>query len=206
MIEDPEGPHPHHGGSGIKWLDLTLAVAVILLSAASLWTAQHTGKTMEQLVAENSRLVRANSTPLLQFGSGNVMGDGRGITFTVSNVGTGTARVIWFELARNGKPLRDYIELIGYQPQASDQDYVPLSPLPGTYVPAGEQRTIMAWKIPRTPVSLAAWNRLDQSRGNLVATACFCSILGECWTSHLKADLPKPVKACDARGRINFDG
>ena len=60
MIDDPEGPHPHHGSSGIKWLDLALAIAVLLLSAASLWTAHGTGQTMERLVAENSRLVRAN--------------------------------------------------------------------------------------------------------------------------------------------------
>lgn len=64
MIDEPEAPHGHHN-TGIKWLDLALALSVVALSVASLVTAQHTGHTMERLVTENSRLVRANATPLL---------------------------------------------------------------------------------------------------------------------------------------------
>ena len=204
MIDDPEGPHPGHHKSGIAWLDLTLAVAVILLSAASLWTAQHTGHTMQQLVAENSRLVRAGSTPLLQLTSSNIIDGNRVLQINVSNVGTGTARVIWFELAQGGKPMRTARQLIGYDPKAADADYILESPIPDTYMPAGESRPLMSWKLPRAPASLAAWHAFDRDRLGLAATACFCSVLGECWTSHLRADVPIPVKACDARGRINF--
>ena len=207
MIEDPEGPHPHHGSSGIKWLDLTLAVAVILLSAASLWTAQHTGKTMQQLVDENSRLVRANSTPILQWDNGNVLAQGeRGQYFRVANVGSGAARVIWFEIALDGKPMTDIRSLINYAPKPEDKDYITTGGVAGSYLPAGENREIVRWPYPTTPVSQAKWQALDKNRRSLVATACFCSVLDECWTSHLGADLPKPVKACDARGHLNFDG
>lgn len=206
MIDDPEGPHPHHGSSGIKWLDLALAVAVIVLSAASLWTAHGTGETMQQLVAENSRLVRANATPILQFTTSNVADGERALRFEVANVGTGTARVIWFELAKNGVPMPDYIQLFGYSPKASDQDYVPQSTLPDTYVPAGENRAILTWKRPTAPLSVIAWDRMDAGRGAITTTACFCSVLGECWISHLRADLPVAVKACDAKGHVSFGG
>lgn len=208
MIDDPEGPHAHHSKSGVAWLDLALALAVIVLSAASLITAQHTGKTMERLVAENSRLVRANSTPLLQIGSSNITGQSqRELTIVVSNVGTGTARVIWFELARKGAvPVRTARELIDYSPKAAENDYVAAQPVGGTYLPAGENRVILSWRVPTSPISYAKWGAFDQDRYGLVATACFCSVLGECWTSHLTADVPKPVAACDARGRVNFTG
>lgn len=207
MIDEIEPPHAHHGGSGIKWLDLALALSVVALSVASLVTAQHTGKTMERLVSENSRLVRAQSTPLLLLRSGNITGPGqREITVTVSNVGTGTARVIWFELARGGKTARTARELIDYSPKASEQDYVAAQAVGNTYLPAGEDRTIISWRVPTGAISLAKWNALDAEKYNLVATACFCSVLGECYTSHLRADVPVPVKACDARGRTNFIG
>ncbi len=205
MIEDPEGPHAHHG-TGIKWLDIGLALAVVALSGASLITAQHTGHTMERLVEENSRLVRANSTPVLQFVSYNVGDRGREITFNVSNVGTGAARIIWFELARGGVPLRNYFDLIGYQPDPASHDYVATTPVAGTYFPAHETRQLLAWKVPSAPQSLAVWSKLDHDRFALVPTACFCSILNECWTSHLGADVPQPVKACDARGHVSFKG
>ena len=207
MIEDPEGPHPHHSGSGIKWLDLTLAVAVILLSAASLWTAQHTGKTMEKLVAENSRLVRANSTPILQFASGNVTPPStRRISFDVSNVGTGTARVIWFEVSKGGVPMRRINQLINYVPKPAEQDYITTQAVAGSYLPAGEVRTIVGWPYPKSLVAQSVWQQLDKDRRKLKLSACFCSVFDECWISKLGADLPVPVKACDARGRTNFDG
>lgn len=205
MIDEPEGLHAHHS-SGIKWLDLALAIAVLALSGASLLTAQHTGRTMEKLVEENGRLVRANATPVLQFLTGNVDAGQRVITFNVANVGTGTARVISFEVAKDGRARRNVVDLLDYEPKASERDYVPTQPVANTYFPAGEARPILQWKYPSGAVSQAKWRALDVDRYKLNVTACFCSVLGECWTSHLRADVPKPVKQCDTRGRINLQG
>lgn len=206
MIDEPDAPHAHHK-SGIAWLDLSLAVAVLVLSAASLLTAQHTGHTMERLVAENSRLVRANATPVLQFLTGNV-GDGgtggRAISLSVANVGTGTARIIWFQIARDGVAQGDPTDLIDYVPKAEEQDYLPTRPVGGTYMPAGEARDFMRWAYPTGAISRAKWEAFDQVRPRLKVTACFCSVLGECWTSHLGADLPRPVAQCEAQGHLNF--
>ncbi|WP_425230907.1 hypothetical protein [Sphingomonas sp.] len=204
MIDEPEAPHVPHGKSGIAWLDLALAIAVLVLSGASLLTAQHTGHTMEQLVEENSRLVRANATPVLQFLTGNVEPTGRAISLSVANVGTGTARVIWFEVTKDGVPQTDPDDLIDYAPRAEEQDYLPTRPVGGTYFPAGETRQFMSWAYPRGAVSQARWNAFDTARSSLRVTACYCSVLGECWTSHLAADVPQPVQACTAAGHVNF--
>lgn len=204
MIDEPEAPHVHHGRSGIAWLDLALALSVLALSGASLLTAQHTGRTMEKLVEENSRLVRANATPLLQFLTGNVDNGQRAITLNVANVGTGTARVIWFEVTKDGVAQRNPNDLIDYAPRAEEQDYLPTQPVGGTYFPAGETRTMLAWKYPTGAVSQGKWNAFDSARNGLQVTACFCSVLGECWTSHLRADQPVPVRACPIGGHVDF--
>ncbi len=204
VIEDPEAPH-HHAKSGMAWLDIGLAIAVLVLSGASLLTAQHTGHTMEQLVAENSRLVRANATPVLQFSSGNVGEDGkRLLTFTVSNVGSGAARIIWFEL-RDGDVVRpDVVALTGYVPKPDEREFT-TSTVADTYLPAGAERTIIRW--PLNGANAVQWQKLDRARFRTISVAaCFCSVLGECWESRLKADLPKPVAACDARGHASFRG
>ncbi len=208
MIDEPEAPHVHHAKSGVAWLDLALAVAVLALSAASLLTAQHTGHTMEKLVEENSRLVRANATPVLQFLSGNVGDSGRELTLTVANVGTGTARVIWFEVKRNGRARRDAEDLIEYLPKPSERDYVPTRPVGGTYFPADESRRFVGWKYPAGAMSRAKWDAFDRDRqqGRVTASACFCSVLGECWVSSLLADTPRSVTTCEPAGHLNFSG
>ncbi|WP_375393091.1 hypothetical protein [uncultured Sphingomonas sp.] len=204
MIDEPEAPHVAHGKSGIVWLDLSLAVAVLVLSAASLLTAQHTGHTMEKLVEENSRLVRANATPVLQFFTGNVGDDDRAISLSVANVGTGTARVISFEIEKDGVPQHDPFDLIDYQPHPEEQDYVPTRPVAGSYFPAGETRQFLTWRYPNGAVSRAKWNAFDSARTRLRVTACYCSVLGECWVAHLAADQPQPVKACMPRDDTDF--
>jgi hypothetical protein len=133
---------------------------------------------------------------------------GRELSLTVANVGTGTARVIWFEVVRGGRARRNANDLIDYVPDPAEQDYVPTRPVGGTYFPADEARPFLAWKYPRSKVSQAKWEALDKDRreGRVTVSACFCSVLGECWTSRLNADMPTPVKVCDARGRVNFAG
>lgn len=111
MIETPEAPHAHKH-SGIKWLDVAMAISVLVVSVGSLLVALHTSHAMQDLVEQNARLVRSNSTPVLQFGTGNVDGDGEAIYFDVTNSGTGPARIVWFELRENGQSLPDAATLL----------------------------------------------------------------------------------------------
>ena len=130
----------------------------------------------------------------------------RGQYFQVANVGSGTARVIWFQLTLDGKPMSEIRQLIDYAPKPEEQDYITTDPVAGTYLPAGDNRQIVRWPYPKSSISQAKWQELDRNRKRLKPSACFCSVLDECWTSHLGADLPVPVKSCDARGRVNFAG
>ncbi len=107
MIEPAEPPHHHHHPTGIPWFDLIMPLAVLFVSIASLLTSLHSEKSMEALVEQNSRLVHAQSTPLLMYDSAD--GDAAGkliIKMTLSNVGTGPADVYWFR-ATDGQGL-DY--------------------------------------------------------------------------------------------------
>src|SRR6185369_16176359 len=95
MIEAPETPHVHHAAHGDRqrWFDISIAVAVVLVSLGSLYVSLHTGRTMEKLVDQNARLVKANSVPLLQFDHGNVNDQGKSeIYLAVRNARTGPAR------------------------------------------------------------------------------------------------------------------
>ena len=83
----------------------------------------HTAKTMEQLVEQNRRLVRANSVPLLQFDTGNIGDDGRSseLYLAVRNAGTGPARIVWFELLQDGRPVRNYQDLLPANAKAAPE-------------------------------------------------------------------------------------
>ncbi len=69
MIETPELPHHHHHKTGTPWFDMLVPVAVVCLSIASLLTSMESEKSMHALVEQNTRLVNAQSTPLLMLDS-----------------------------------------------------------------------------------------------------------------------------------------
>lgn len=206
VIEAPEPPHQHHH-SGNPWFDRILAVSVVVASFASLYVSLHTGRTMEALVEQNARLVRANSTPLLVWSHGNADDDGsRALIFDLTNAGTGPARISWLELRYEGKAyrgLRDYIAAMG-GPAQFDLTHTSTI-VTNTMLSAGQTVKFIRYRLPASPNAQKAWEALDRGRWKLEATACYCSLLGDCWTSHLQADVPKPVKACDATGRTSIN-
>lgn len=112
--------------------------------------------------------------------------------------------MIWFEVDKAGVAQRDPFDPIDYQPRPEEQDYLPSRPVGGTYVPAGETRPFMIWAYPRGAMSRTRWDAFDRARTGLRVTACCCSVLGECWTSHLGADAPQPLAICAPGGHVDF--
>jgi hypothetical protein len=208
MIEPPETPHHvvEHHRTNIKWFDVAMAVAVLVVSFGSLYVSLHTGHTMEALVEQNQRLVRAQSTPILQYTHGNDVDGQPVLHFQVRNVGTGPARLAWARLEHGG---RTYATWSGFALAALPAvDRLPLqnAPLAPSVLSAGEERPIMRWPREGDADQLRAWDTLERSRFNAVATACYCSVFDECWTSHMNGDVPRQVESCENPRALSVSG
>jgi hypothetical protein len=211
MLETPETPHVHHAKEHDRhrWFDIAIALAVVLVSAGSLYVSLHTGQTMEKLVEQNSRLVRANSVPLLQFDSGNIGDDNRSseLYMAVRNAGTGPARVVWFEILLDGKPVRNFEDLLPPDAKLARVDAgIVTSSIAPSMMPAGERRKLLAWPRPADAGRRSAWQHVDAVRQRLKVEACYCSLFDECWTTTATADVPKPVATCEIGRRITWNG
>ncbi len=205
MIEAPETPHTHHshghGGSGSgRWFDIAMAVAVLLVSAGSLYVALHTGHTMEALVHANERLVRAQSTPVLQYDHGNISDEGvPQLEFSITNVGTGPARIVWFEIAPGGER---YSNVGSWIIATGDSSIAFTSASINRMVLApGVERRMVTWKRPEDAAGRERWATIDRERFKTPVRACYCSVFDQCWQSNLEADIPKEVPSCERKDR-----
>jgi hypothetical protein len=208
MLEAPEPPHAPHNAH--RWFDIAVALAIVLVSLGSLYVSLHTGKTMEQLVEQNARLVRANSVPLLQFDHGNISDAGAPeLYLMVKNVGTGPARIVWFEVkGRDGRPVRNYLDLLppGTKLSRSDAGIITGGIAP-SMMPAGERRRLLRWPRPKAGAAeLAAWDYVNKERDYLTVEACYCSLFDECWLTKASADVPQPMSSCPLGNRTTYQG
>jgi hypothetical protein len=205
MIEAPEVPHTHHGqghdhggggGSG-RWFDIAMAVAVLLVSAGSLYVALHTGHTMEALVHANERLVRAQSTPVLQYDHGNISDDGKpALDFSITNVGTGPARIVWFRITHGGKTFTN----VGSWVRSTGTSSIGFTSatINRMVLAPNAERVMLTWQRPTDAPGLARWKVINKTRFDAKVEACYCSVFDQCWQSNLEADIPREVKSCEA--------
>jgi hypothetical protein len=200
MIEPPETPHDvaGHHRAAVKWFDVAMALAVLVVSFGSLFVALHTGHTMEKLVEQNQRLVYAQSTPILQFETGNNK-DGRDVLGgTLTNVGSGAARIVWIRFVHDGQTFVSWNSLIRKLNNGAYPEFVLTSVIERTILSAGEEKPAFEWALPADPAERRAWRKLNDERWKVTREACFCSLFDECWTSHLGGDPPVRVESCEA--------
>ncbi len=198
MIEPAEPPHHHHHRTGIPWFDLIMPLAVISVSVASLLTSLHSEKSMEALVEQNSRLVRAQSTPLLTYDTGNTEDGKPVISMVVRNVGTGPAEVFWFH-ATDAQGV-DYTG--GALSDRINKSYPNAFHLSEVIAPSlmrrDEERVIFKWPKPSgNPAALSDWEKLNLTRRHLHLSACYCSMFDECRITDFGVSRPKPVNSCE---------
>jgi len=184
--------------TGRKSIDLVIATCAIFMSILSLMIAYNQARMMRQQVA-------ATSWPLLQFVSGNTDEQTGKLTIVmeVRNAGVGPAIVKHFSIYYRNREYTNGFDLLvdccQYRLKTLDpsvrQPGAPLtSPVEGTIIRAGESTTF--FQIPLVPQNQSSWRLLDEARFKLKFDACYCSVLGECWSSDLAGVDPKPVKSC----------
>lgn len=177
-----------------------MALGVLCLSAGSLYVAFHTGHTMEKLVAQNERLVQAQSMPMLQYQHGNVNDAGeRSLDFTITNVGSGPARVVWVKLKSDGREFPEWQTFVNsLDTGAGDQIRLLTNFIAQTTLSAGEERMVLSWAYPEGEGAQSQWRRLDSARFEATVEGCYCSVFDQCWTSNMTADIPQEVTSCEA--------
>ncbi|MEJ6000934.1 hypothetical protein [Paucibacter soli] len=211
MIEMPKLMKPQ-ADAAPRWFHIVVAGSMALSAISALVGSLSTSNTMKELVKENARLVQANATPMLEFSHGNAGANGRPeLNFTLANVGTGPARVVWFELSHEGQPVAAMHRLVGKLHPAANPDEFELGttrPSP-RMLPAGKDITMLTWPMPpaNQKVAREAWEKLNVVRfKQLKAQACYCSVLDACWITDLQGEIPRQVPSCDATGRTQLQG
>jgi hypothetical protein len=194
-----------------RWFHIAVATSMVLSAVAALIGSLHTSRTMSALVEQNARLVRANSTPVLEFGHGNQGADGvANLQFRIRNVGSGLARVVWFELLVDGKPMAHMDQAVRQiSPELVTPPYLTTSPVAGRVFAPGTDALVMTWKRPpATNVAESkAWEAMNHARFKRITVAtCFCSVFQECWVSKLDGDFPKPSPDCVNEKKTSLRG
>jgi hypothetical protein len=197
LSADADGVRLEPHRTGHRLLDFAVAGSAILISLISLGVAIHLGQVQ-------SRLVAANSWPFLQFQSTSGLENGtQQVSVSISNDGAGAAILKSLVVRYQGKVIRGYVELLqaccGLRQGVTKADV-------GGDIGLGEESSLIGvlrarekvtmLMLLRTPATVDLWQRFSAARGAITFQACYCSIVGDCWTSDLRTLDPKPVKSC----------
>jgi len=195
---DEVAAHPRH--TGRQWLDMVLALSAIFISLVSLVVAIEHGRTEEKLVA-------ASSWPFVVFEDSldDVVGGKGTYTLLVANRGVGPARIKWLRLRLDGHPVTTHEQLVaaccGYpahlpgETEAELRDGLVNANRVATVLSPRDEINVLTMQ--RLPQTVAPWAKLTLVEPRLTVAACYCSVLGDCWTTDLSetAD-PQRVRQC----------
>ena len=194
MTPEHEVHHPHAHRTGHRLLDLAVPVSALLISVISLIIGIHHGRTMQQMAEANSRLVQANSWPLLQYATGNANDNGVAeISMKVVNSGVGPAKLISLELFQGEQRLRTPRELVHALDPSDPRPTMSLGLVLPMVLRAGQDMLIVGMKREGNE---ALWDKLNTERFRFRFRACYCSVFDECWVSDLLTVSPQPVQHC----------
>ncbi len=210
--EEPPPPLPNPNDprrTGHRWLDMVVAFSALLISVVSIFVAQQSNQSME-------RITRASAWPFIQIGSGNASDGGAAeLNFSISNVGTGPARVYAYDVQVDGRPLppgghlltrilqaccnaefeaaiaRTGGEIAAMGPEMS-------SPVAERFIAPNGEITSLRW--PRSEENRALWTALDSARqgGRITTTVCYCSVFDECWIARSNSFPPQETNSCES--------
>jgi len=196
---DDAHAHPRHVGT--RWIDLTIAVSAIFISAISLFVAIEHGKTEHQLVA-------ANSWPFLRAIISNVRLDDpeKDVAIGLSNGGVGPAKVQSLEVFYRGKSVSSGVDLLRRCCGLPQDDAATTRSLAGRFRYSVVDDTVMRPGEENIAVELRRGAGSDDDLVSRFSTevryvtfrACYCSVFDECWVSDLRSTRVQKVEACTA--------
>lgn len=204
MSLEPDHGHGHAPhGTGVKWLDIIVALSAVFISVVSLVVSIAHGRTMERMVAQNERMVAANTMPFLTFYSSayDLQTKQKQVSVNLKNGGVGPAVIDWLELSWRGRAYApgELIRACCAQPDVPGQPHarsgIGITNVSGTILPAREATPLLIDADIKDPAVAVAF---DNMREQLTARACYCSVLNECWITDFQQSRPQPVKDCRA--------
>jgi hypothetical protein len=183
MNIEPEHPH-HHSQTGLRWLDILITVAVLLVSVTSLILTIVHSKTLERMADANERMAEASAWPFIDYSTGNFDSGKNVVSMSIDNDGIGPAKIETFELKWKGRSYRDapaFLEACcGYDHRPGDG--LQFSMVSGRVMRPGSRTQFLY--LPRPPGFSRSWDSLNAARlsHNLEVNVCYCSVFDECWT------------------------
>jgi hypothetical protein len=205
----PEDGHDHaHGhGTGVKWLDIMVGLSAMFISIVSLVVSIQHGRTMEEMVDQNERMVTANTLPLLQlFGSDyDDSANAPLYSYNLKNTGVGPAVIDWFDVRYKHESYGDpgkFLHACCMAPGSTAHvpDGIFYSNVSGTVLPAREttKLLVVTGKAPADFMS-----RLAQAKNDIDIRACYCSVMEQCWITDFGRVRPTHVASCPVPKDVN---
>jgi hypothetical protein len=179
--------------TGRFWFDFLAASAAIFISVISLVVAIRGERTQRDLLA-------ANSWPFVQLSEDNGLAN---LKLDVENAGVGPAKIMTFEVFYKRQPVNGAVDLLqkccglaAAAPGALIRS-IPGFSYGGVYnnvLRPGEH--IISLELKKGAASDPLYSRFAVDMPNLSFRTCYCSVLGECWTSNLRDLTQNPVRSC----------
>lgn len=205
MLDEEHAAHAHGHGTGVRWLDLVVTISVVAISVISLVVSVNHGRTMESLVEANRKMVEASTYPYIEAGSVNLdpVNNRPMVGWVIDNAGVGPAVIDWVQVEYDGHPAATPGALLHACCKTSKGrvDGFMYSTPSGRVLPAKETIKAYWFAQPQQPEQRALFDRFAAAQSKITASACYCSILDQCWITHFDNARPAPVKAC-SRGNI----
>jgi hypothetical protein len=201
-------------------IELVIAVAVVVISLASLFTAVYQSVVMRQTL-------EATVWPRVEWDNSNYDEERRSnaITIAIANRGVGPARISRAELRLDGERLPNVRSLLlgccvaGASAEEREaaidkvfegNDLVMFtSTVDGAALAPGQRRVVVMFERPaeQSP-ALPLWNRLDEARDELDLTICYCSVFDDCWITKARAftQTTESIRSCPIEESTGFTG
>jgi hypothetical protein len=172
----------------IRWFEILIGAAAILISAVSVALAISANRTQERLLA-------ASTWPYLQYGTGNRADDGSDvINLSLTNAGVGPALIKSVQVLYAGTPQPDATVLINVCCKEGKTTLTTITSSPNVVLTAGDN--VSPLRLPRAGNDEAVWEKLNRERFAVHVKACYCSVLGQCWLLDTERGEPEPLDRC----------